>query len=140
MGEKIGLDTSFWIYFLEENPEYLVQTRTIVDKIEAGQASAVFSAVGLVEILVGPKKDGNFALARKYQELITHFPNLMIRGMNENIVEVASDLRATYAIATPDAIHIATAIDFGAKKFFTNDRGLQKIKEITVEILSAGGR
>ncbi len=134
MGEKIGLDTTFFVYFLEEHPEYLRATRAIIDEIEAGRISGVFSSVGLIEVLTGPKKLGRFDLARRYQQLITHFPNLTIAGINERIVELASDLRSKYNIGTPDAIHLATAIDFGADKFVTNDLGLQRVKEIKVEL------
>ncbi len=135
MGQKIGLDTSFWIYFLEENPEYLHKTRSFVDAIEAGRIEAVFSSIGLIEVLTGPKRIGNFELAREYRELFARFPHLTIWGMNESIVEIASNLRATYGISTPDAIHIATAIDAGAKKFITSDKGLKRVKEILVELL-----
>jgi len=135
MGEKIGLDTSFFIYYLEEHSEYLRPARAIIDKIEAGHISAVFSCVGLVEVLTGPKRLGRYDLARKYQQLITHFPNLTISGVNEEIVELASDLRAQYEIRTPDAILLATAIDFGATRFISNDRALQRVKEIVVEAL-----
>ena len=96
---------------------------------------AVFSSIGLIEVLTGPKRAGNFELAGEYRELFARFPNLTIGGMNESIVEIASDLRATYGISTFDAIHIATAIDAGAKRFITNDKGLQRIKEITIELL-----
>ena len=34
---------------------------------------------------------------------------------NERIVEKASDLRAMYNLKTPDAIHLATALDFNAE-------------------------
>ncbi len=135
MGEKIGLDTAFFVYFLEEHPEYLRATRAVIDEIEAGRIFGVFSSVGLIEVLTGPKKLGRFDLARRYQQLITHFPNLTIAGINEQIVELASDLRSKYNLGTPDAIHIATAIDFGAEKFITNDRNLKQVKEIEVELL-----
>ena len=135
MGQKIGLDTSFWIYFLEENPRYVHKTRLFVDAIEAGRIEAVFSSIGLIEVLTGPKRAGNFALAGQYRELLARFPHLTIGGINEAIVEIASDLRATYGISTPDAIHIATAIDAGAQKFITNDKRLKRIKEIAIELL-----
>jgi predicted nucleic acid-binding protein len=104
-------------------------------RIQGGQCQAVYSAIGLIELLTGPKKQGNYELAAKYREMIAHFPNLQIEGINESVVDVASTLRATYGITTPDAIHIATAMDFGAKKFITNDKKLSKIKEIQIELL-----
>ena len=108
-----------------------------MDAIEAGRIEAVFSSIGLIEVLTGPKRTGNFELAGEYRELFAHFPNLTIGGMNEAIVEIASNLRATYGISTPDAIHIATAIDANAQKFITNDKALRKIKikEISIELL-----
>lgn len=135
MAEKIGIDTSILIYLLEKNPQHVEAARAFMQQVQSGKYDAVFSAIGMIEILTGPKKKEDYELAARYREILTRFPHFVVQDLNENIVEVASGLRATYAIATPDAIHIATAIDFGAKKFFTNDRGLQKIKEITVEIL-----
>jgi len=103
--------------------------------VEQGEAEAVFSSIGIIEILTGPKKLGRHDLAAQYKEHLAHFPHLTIAGINETIVDTASDLRARYGITTPDAIHIATALDFGAEKFFTNDKALRKIKEIPVELI-----
>jgi predicted nucleic acid-binding protein len=70
-----------------------------------------------------------------YRQLIERYPNLSIRNLNERIIELASDLRAQYNVRTPDAIHIATAIDAGASLFYTNDRNLKRVKEIEVQTL-----
>lgn len=135
MGEKVGLDTSIFIYFLQRNLEYIVRVRNLIDEIEAGRIEAVFSNIGLIEVLTGPKKQGRFDLAKQYKDLIINFPNLTIYGINERIIETASDLRANYGITVPDAVHLATAIDFGAEKFITNDKELLKVKEVKVELL-----
>jgi predicted nucleic acid-binding protein len=135
MEQVIGLDTSVFIYLFEEHPEYVKRAEHILEKIERGATRAVFSSIGLIEILTGPKKKERHDLAARYRDIITTFPNLTIQGINERIVEHASDLRARYGIRTPDAIHLATAIDFGARTFFTNDRALKKVKEIVVELL-----
>lgn len=135
MGQKIGIDTPVIIYLLEKNPSHLDSARKIMRQVQSGRFQAVFSAIGLIEILTGPKKHGSYELAAQYREMIAHFPNLEIRGIDESIIDTASSLRAQYKIATPDAIHIATAVVFGAKKFITNDKALNKIKEISVELL-----
>jgi len=135
MGQKIGIDTPILIYVLEKNPQYIERAREFMRRVQSGEYHAIFSGIGLIEILTGPKKQGQYELAARYREIITHFPNLTIRGINENIIDIASDVRAKYGIATPDAIHLATAIDSGATKFITNDTGLRKIKEIAVELL-----
>lgn len=135
MGQKIGIDAQAVIYFLEDNKEYADRVERIFIEVAHGRLEAVFSSVGLIEILTGPKKQGRYDLAAEYRDALTHFPNLTIKGINERIIEVASDLRARYNIGTPDAIHVATAIDFGAKKFITNDQNLHKVKDITIEVL-----
>ena len=135
MEEIIGIDTSVFIYLFEGQGEYAKKAELVLSEVERGKKQGVFSSVGLIELLVGTKREGRDDLVLQYKELITRFPHLAIVGINENIVDIASDVRAKYSIGTPDAIHIATAIDSGAKTFITNDAGLRKIKEIAVELL-----
>ena len=135
MEQKIGIDTVIFIYLLENKGVLASRAGRILEMVEDGKTEAVFSSIGVIEILTGPKKLGRRDLAVQYKELITNFPHLTIAGINENIVDLASDLRADYGISTPDAIHIATAIDFGAGKFFTNDKTLKRIKEIPIVLI-----
>lgn len=135
MGRQIAIDSPIFIYVLERHPEYLSPARSLLSQVQSGEFVAVLSVVGLIEILTGPKKRGRFDVAKEYKDLITHFPNLTIMGINDNIVELSSNLRAKYNLATPDAVHIATAVDFGAEKFITNDRNLRQVKEIAIELL-----
>lgn len=65
-------------------------------------------------------------------------------GVNELIpisresLEKAADLRAKYSwLKTPDAIHLAAAIESGCDAFLTNDRRLERCTEIKVEVLAA---
>lgn len=135
MAKKIGLDTSIWIYLLENNSKFVDQVSHIFSDIESGKISACFSAIGLSELLTGPKKLGRFDVVAKYKQLISTFPNLDILGVNEHTVDLASDLRAKYGIRTPDAIHLASAIDWGAVEFLCNDKVLRKVREIKIKIL-----
>jgi len=135
MGRPIAIDSSIFIYLLEGNPEYLSLARNLFLQVQSGEFVAVLSVIGLVEILTGPKKRGRYDIAKEYKDLIIHFPNLTVMGISDNIVELSSNLRAKYNLATPDAVHIASAVDFGAEKFITNDSGLARVKEIKVELL-----
>ena len=135
MAEVIGLDTPLFIYLLEDHPRYARRASRILELVRSGKATGVFSAIGMIEILTGPKKRGRGDLAAQYEHHLRNFPNLSVVGLNERIVWIASDLRAKYGITTPDSIHIATAIDFGAGKFVTNDRPLAKVKEMRVVLL-----
>lgn len=135
MVQKIGLDTVVFIYLLEGRGRVSRHAERLLQAVEQGGREAVFSSIGMIEILTGPKKLKRYDLVAQYKDLFSHFPNLTIAGINERIVDMTSDFRARYGIATPDAIHIATALDFGAEKFFTNDKALRRIKEITIEMI-----
>ena len=124
-----------FIYLFEGIGVHAKLAEDVLNRVEEGTYEAVFSSIGIIEILTGPKKASQHELAAQYKYDLIRFPHLTIMGINERIVDIASDLRARYGIATPDAIHMATAIDFGAEKFFTNNKILRKVKEISVEIL-----
>jgi predicted nucleic acid-binding protein len=50
--------------------------------------------------------------------------------MTYEIADRAAQLRGKYKLGTPDAIHIATAIESGATAFITNDFNLPEMDEI----------
>ena len=50
--------------------------------------------------------------------------------INGPVIERATDLRARYSFKTPDAIHLATAIDEGASVFLTGDAELVRCAEL----------
>jgi predicted nucleic acid-binding protein len=66
---------------------------------------------------------------------LQNFPNLQIKSLNEEIADIASDIRAKYAINTPDAIQIATSLSARADYFLTNDLYLKKIQDIEILLL-----
>ena len=101
-----------------------------------GSVQGVFSIIGMIELLTGAKKKGEKQLAQDYKILLAHLPNFSIYGIDEAVVDLATDLRIKYDLRTPDAIHLATAISKKAKVFVTNDRRLKKVKHIRVVTLS----
>ena len=135
MGQKVALDTSVFIYVFEKHPVFVERAKKILIYIEHGKQNGIFSVIGMIELQTGPKSLDRHDVAARYRELVTTFPNLSVINLNEAIIERTSDLRARYKIATPDAIHLATAIEFGASRFITNDKTLKKVKEIEVVLL-----
>jgi predicted nucleic acid-binding protein len=136
MGQQIiGFDTPIFIYIIEDHPIFYELAKTALQKTLSGSCQGVFSVIGLIELLTGPKKENRPDLVAQYRERILNFPNLNIKNLNSNIIEISSDLHAKYTLNTPDAIHLATSIDAGASVFYTNDKNLKKIKEIKVQTL-----
>jgi predicted nucleic acid-binding protein len=44
-------------------------------------------------------------------------------------------LRAHYNLRTPDALQVATALEFGCQAFLTNDEQLQRVTDLRVLVL-----
>lgn len=133
--KTVGLDTSIVIYLLEHHPVYFKAAYKIFQDIETGKCQAVFSIIGMIELLTAPKQLGRADLVTKYQSYLAAYDDLAIIDVMKPIISLSTDLRAHYSISTPDAIHLATAIWLNADEFITNDKALQKIKEIKVVLI-----
>jgi predicted nucleic acid-binding protein len=128
--ERIGLDTNVFIYFLEYHPRYGAWCASLFNRIEQGKNPAVTSSVTLLELLVQPYRDQKEELAQKIFALTSTYPKLEWVSVTMNIADRAAELRARYRLSTPDAIQLATAIGHKATRFYGNDRGLRRVKEI----------
>jgi predicted nucleic acid-binding protein len=131
----IALDSSIFIYHLEDHPRYAPLTEFIFDALETGGNKGITSYLTLMEIITKPKAEGFLQVARDYEYYLTTFPNLTFHEMGLEIARKASDLRATERIKGPDAIQLATGILYGATAFLSNDRILERVKEIDILIL-----
>ena len=131
----VGLDTSIFIYHLEDHPRYAPVTETIFHSLEEGRNRGITSFLTLMEILVKPKAEELLEVARDYEYYLTTFPNLTLFPFDLEIARKASDLRAASRIKTPDAIQLATALHHGATGFLTNDRTFEKVTALEIAIL-----
>ena len=131
----VGVDTSPFIYHLEEDPNYSKLTVRLFEEIEKGTLKAVTSVLTLMEVLVRPKQKGDRQAVEDYRFVLKTFPNLSLRPIDDNAAERASDLRAEYGIKPPDALQVGTALSNRATGFVTNDERLKKIRELEVMVL-----
>lgn len=105
-------------------------------EIDSGNIEAITSTITLLEVLVHPFRIGNEALAEKYREILLSSGRLTTFEILHEVSEVASKLRAKYAIRTPDALQVAVGILYHASCFLTNDPNLRKMSEIKILILA----
>ena len=126
----IGLDTSIFIYFLENNARYGPLAQLTINGIEKGKWQGVTSTITLMEITVRPWQLGRESAAREYEAVLVHFPNLSVVDVDRNVARAAAQLRAKYNVSPPDALQIAASLSFGAKAFLTNDKRPSKLQEL----------
>lgn len=129
---NIFIDTAPFIYLIEKHPVYFNTIYSIAELFDAGKLSVITSVITLTEVLVIPFKEKNDTLITAYKNLIKNSDNFHLLEITSSIAEKAAQVISTYNLKTPDGIQIASAIEFSADIFLTNDSKLKRITEIQV--------
>jgi predicted nucleic acid-binding protein len=133
--KKIGLDTSILIYHLEDIGPYADLTEAAFSAIAEGLPRAVVSTISITELLVQPFAKGEEDRITIFEQFILSLPNTDLIPPTYSIAKGAARLRAKYAIRTPDALLISTALSEKVEAFLTNDSRLRSLKAEGVSIL-----
>ena len=67
----VALDTPVFIYFIEEDKQFLPLVKPLFEAIDHGSLPASTSALTLMEVLVAPYRTGNIPLDDRYEALLT---------------------------------------------------------------------
>lgn len=132
---RLYIETAPLIYYVEENPAYVARMDAIVDAIEHSSIEAVSSVITLTEVLAQPMKLGNASLEQEYRDILLNSEGFRVLPISARIAEAAAGLRARHNLRTPDALHIAAAVDAGCDAFLTNDKDMKRVTEIVVWVL-----
>ncbi len=125
---SIALDTSAFIYFVEQHPRYFPLCEKLFAGIETGRFTACTSTLTLLEVLVQPYRLQKDDIVLKFYALLTSYPNLTWVPVGLNVADKAAQLRAAHRLKTPDAIQAASAIAAGATGFICNDRAFRNVE------------
>jgi predicted nucleic acid-binding protein len=114
----IYLDSCILIYALEDQGDRGNAVRRALADVEVAVAS---SPLALQECLVGPLRDRNVELRDRYVALFTRIESI---ALDTAAFIRAAELRADFALKTPDALHLAAAQLAGCTELWTNDQRL----------------
>lgn len=117
----VYLDANVLIYAMETDGEEGMLARRWLMQVDQGKIIGVTSELTIVEVLPQPIAKSNGRLLDGYRRLFTSIPTLTMVPVSSAILFRAAELRAELKSETPDAIHIATALDAGCNGFLTND-------------------
>jgi predicted nucleic acid-binding protein len=123
----VGLDTAVFIYHLEAHPTYLPLTTIILQRVQAGQCTAVVSTVTIMELTVHPWRQQRADIARQYEALLAHFPHLQIVDLTRDVARRAAQLQVYYNLRPADALQVATAVTHQATIWISNDKKLRQL-------------
>ena len=136
LGEgPVALDTSIFLYFIEEHPLYLPLVQPLFEAIDAGRLGAVTSSLTLLEVLVIPFRFSNAALIERYETLLTKSQGLRLVDLDRDFLRAVAQVRASTRAKTPDAMQLAAALAAGCPVFLTNDDRIPDLPGLRVLLL-----
>lgn len=133
--QRLGVETAPYIYYVENHPTYADKVDAIFQIVESRAIEIKTSVITLTETLMKPIQAGDQPLIDAYRELLTETTYVQLISVTPDIAENAAHLRARYNLRTPDALHIAAAIDSRCDAFLTNDLGLKRVTDLRVLVL-----
>jgi len=130
----VYVDAQIVIYTVDRNAKYAPVCRPIWEAAKAGTITVVSSELILAETLVAPLRSGNLVhLAAR--EALWQQANTELLYVTEAVIRDAAQLRASYGLKTPDAIHAATALRYGCALFVSNDTGFRRVPNLPLILL-----
>jgi predicted nucleic acid-binding protein len=133
--KRLYMDTAPLIYYVETHPTYIAIMDEVMNILDSPSIVAMSSVILLPEVLVFPVRQGRNDLEKAYRDIFTQSKRFQLIPVSRAIAERSIVLRAQYNLRTPDALHIATAIEKQCDAFLTNDLGLQRVTEIPILVL-----
>ncbi len=133
---SVYLDANCIIYSVEKIEPYAALLQPIWRAAGRGNFSLIGSELLIPETLVKPMQRGDSVLEATFRSLLFHSREFRLLPITTGILEDAARLRATIGLKTPDAIHVATAIEAGCGLFVTNDLGLRRVIGLPMILLS----
>lgn len=131
------LDACAIIYLVEAaSPFHEVVKERLLTWASVPDARVVTSRLSRLECRVGPLRTKDAAVLALYETFFSS-DRMLVVDITSAVIESATDLRVRYGFRTPDAIHVATALEVKASRFLTGDSDLRRCQEIDVEILGA---
>lgn len=116
---RVYWDTCVVIYRVEQHTPWAERITGQLQRIEGPLALHVSPLVAM-ECRVGPLKSGHEELLARYDQFFRH-PRLQWQELDRGVFELATQLRAQHRLKTPDALHLACAVQAGCDQFWTND-------------------
>lgn len=132
---KTFIDTSPFIYLVENHPEFADQVRAFILEAVTNNDQMITSVITLMEFGVMPERKGRQELILQFEEFL-RMMNISVEVIDQDVAETAYKLRAKYDfLKGMDALQISVAIEKNCDQYLTNDKRLQKVSEMRIIIV-----
>jgi len=129
VGKRVAIDTMLMIYVLEHHPRYM----QVVAEVFEDAKSVICSSFLFGELFAGLYKRGDQKAVDTILGYVEDAENMEVYPFDYATGLVFAKIRAqnpTYS--SPDCIHLATALQFEADVFITNDKKLKNLSGLKV--------
>src|SRR6266478_7955116 len=123
------LDSAPIIYVLEGHARLGPRFRPLFAAHAAGHLRFAVTTVTIAEVLTGPLRAANEALARRYRAILESWQPV---ELNVDISESAARLRASLRLGLADAVQAASALAVNAAALVTHDRDFSRVQSLRV--------
>jgi predicted nucleic acid-binding protein len=128
---RVYIDSVLIVYAVEQTPQFALAVEAW---LLANTCDLVSSELGRMECLIVPVRNNDTALIADFED---YFLNRVaeLLPLTRAVFDRAVTIRATTRIKTPDALHLAAAVEAGCDLFLTNDAQLASFTGIRVELI-----
>ena len=128
-GALLLVDSAPIIYTLEAHERFAERFAPMFQRHAAGELLLAVTTVTIAEILTGPLRVGEEALAKRYRAALDA---CQVVELTSDIAESAARLRGQYGLKLPDAIQLASALAINADALVTHDRDFARVRGLRV--------
>jgi predicted nucleic acid-binding protein len=128
---RIYLDSAPVIYMVQQVVPFWTAVRT---RLSASGTLSVSSDLTRMECLVLPLGNADMVLVADFDDFFATEISQMV-PFTPGVFRRAAEIRAQFNFRTPDALHLAAAIDAGCDVFLTNDAQLTRFTGLPVEVV-----
>jgi predicted nucleic acid-binding protein len=123
------VDSAPIIYVLESHPKLAPRFAPLFAAHATGRLRFAVTTITVSEVLVGPLKAGEEALARRYRAILESWQPVTL---DVDIAESAARLRASLRLRLADAVQVASALAINAAALVTHDRDFSRVRALRV--------
>ena len=127
-------DSVVLIYFLDQPGTFNARATNRLAALRAAGDTIAVSDLSHMECRIGPLKRRDAAVLAVFDQFFV-LPDVKVVPLNTAVFDRATVIRAAFGFTTPDAIHLAAAVEARCHRFLTNDTRLSRFPAIPVEIL-----
>ncbi len=128
-GAVLLIDSAPIIYVLEDHPKLALRFRPLFEAPAEGLLSFAVTTITIAEVLSGPMRGGDEALARRYRSILESWRPV---GLDIDIAESAARLRASLRLSLADAVQAASALAINAAALVTHDRDFSRVRSLRI--------